>query len=621
MILHSTQYDVEDDIRGEISRQMWEDLGYELLPTDCSFRFLTKRVPQLEAVAAEQGPAVKQARMTCIAFNPLKAEELLQQFIRLNQCTRSRYDDRATHDFVYYPGHISDKFSSEESAEVVDKQQQFADERLVAMVKGVPTTVDLRRLTGPQPKSIERIEDTEAMLLADNVFLYISHHSRAHVFTPFVKIWPFLTAGGRMTGKYVFMGMKTGYAAMKEYLSEHFHATLQHEFPELDWNQLTITLCSPPQFQGPAPVIFPIPTPSTRLLAVDRALTHSPETVTPAPKTSVGTATANGASPGYLSLPRVMESPLIRVPASSLTEQRIREIIREELQEVWDLEHVAREAASHAIDSLLHRLDRRDRQWQQEFVPHAVDLISRSVISSLDTARSHQDRPEATATEYVNPPGTDGVNNSSPAKVTGIQPHTTPPGRSADDATMFLTPGDKVEESFATGVNEAFAKSAECLKKSVQTLSPIERVAGADDEAPLAESAPTNTTLDSLYRIGKEWDTDSEDEKIGVLSDSPWKNEEGVPLAIANLDRPTRRDLLPPELRPFKLRTHHLDAATEDTYASTAAASAPTPTVTNITHPTSTGIAGRTRNASKQAALATDLDNEFSISANSNEEI
>jgi hypothetical protein len=356
MILHSTQYDVEDDIRGEISRQMWDELGYELLPTDCSFRFLTKRVPQLEAVAAEQGPAVKQARVTCIAFNPLKAEELLQRFIRLNQCTKSRYDDRATHDFVYYPGHISDKFSSEESAEVVDKQQQFADERLVAMVKGVPTTVDLRRLTGPQPKSIERIEDTEAMLLADNVFLYISHHSRAHVFTPFVKIWPFLTAGGRMTGKYVFMGTKTGFAAMKEYLSEHFHATLQHEFPELDWSQLTITLCSPTQFQGPASVIFPFPTPSTRLPAIDRALTHPPETVTPAPKTSEGTATANGASPGNLSLPRVMESPLIRVPASSLTEQRIREIIREELQEVWDLEHVAREAASHAIDSLLHRL-------------------------------------------------------------------------------------------------------------------------------------------------------------------------------------------------------------------------------------------------------------------------
>jgi len=310
------------------------------------------------------------------------------------------------------------------------------------------------------------------------------------------------------------------------------------------------------------------------------------------------------------------------VPASSLTEQRIREIIREELQEVWDLEHVAREAASHAIDSLLHRLDCRDRQWQQEFVPHAVDLISRSVISSLDTARSHRDMPDATGEDYVDPSRTDGVNNSSPSgKAAGIQPHTTPPRQSADDMTMFLTPGDKIEESFATGVNKAFAKSAGRLKDVVQTLSPIERAAGAGDDALQAESAPTNTTLDSLYRIVNEWNTDSEEEKIGVLSDSPWKNEEGVPLAIANLDRPTRRDLLPPELRPFKLRTHHLDAATEDTYASTAAASAPTPTVTNITHPTSTGIAGRTRNASKQAALATDLDNEFSISANSNEEI
>ena len=315
------------------------------------------------------------------------------------------------------------------------------------------------------------------------------------------------------------------------------------------------------------------------------------------------------------------------MPASSLTEQRIREIIREELQEVWDLEHVAREAASHAIDSLLHRLDCRDRQWQQEFVPHAVDLISRSVISSLDTARSHRDMPDATGEDYVDPSRTDGVNNSSPSgKAAGIQPHTTPPRQSADDMTMFLTPGDKIEESFATGVNKAFAKSAGRLKDVVQTLSPIERAAGAGDDALQAESAPTNTTLDSLYRIVNEWNTDSEEEKIGVLSDSPWKNEEGVPLAIANLNHRKRGDSIPPELRPLKLRTgtpstHHPDEATEETSASTATASAPTPTVTNLSNLSSTGIAGRTRNASKQAALATNLDNEFSISANSNEKI
>jgi hypothetical protein len=59
----------------------------------------------------------------------------------------------------------------------------------------------------------------------------------------------------------------------------------------------------------------------------------------------------------------------------------------------------------------------------------------------------------------------------------------------------------------------------------------------------------------------------------------------------------------------------------EDTSASTSTASAPTPTVTNLTNLTSTSIAGRTRNASKQAALATDLDNEFSISVNSDENI
>jgi hypothetical protein len=261
---------VEDDIRGEISRQMWEDLGYELLPTDCRFRFLTLRAPQLETAAEGQALAVRQACMMCISFTPPKAEELLTQFLRLNQCSKSRYEARATHDFVYFPGHTSDKFSTEEFAEVVDKQQQFIDERLVALVKGVPATVDLRRLTGPQPKDTDRIEDTEAMLLEDTVFLYISHHSREHVFTPFAKIWPLLTSGGRMTGKYVFTGTKTGFAAMKEYLSEHFHATLQHEFPDLDWSQLTITLCSPPQFQGPASVIFPIP-----LLAKVSSETHS----------------------------------------------------------------------------------------------------------------------------------------------------------------------------------------------------------------------------------------------------------------------------------------------------------------------------------------------------------
>jgi hypothetical protein len=197
----------------------------------------------------------------------------------------------------------------------------------------------------------------------------------------------------------------------------------------------------------------------------------------------------------------VMESPLIREPASSLTEQRIREIIREELQEVWHLEHVAREAASHAIDSLLHRLDRRDRQWQQEFVPHAVDLISRSVISSLDTAQSHRDMPDATEEDHVDPSRTDGVNTSSPSgKAAGMQPHTTPPGRSADNMTMFLTPGDKIEESFATGVNEAFAKSAGRLKDIVQTLSPIECTVGGGDDALQAESAPTNTTLEQTVR-------------------------------------------------------------------------------------------------------------------------
>jgi hypothetical protein len=48
------------------------------------------------------------------------------------------------HDFVYFSGHISDKFSMEEFAAIVDKQQQFADERLAAMVKGVPAAHNQR---------------------------------------------------------------------------------------------------------------------------------------------------------------------------------------------------------------------------------------------------------------------------------------------------------------------------------------------------------------------------------------------------------------------------------------------------------------------------------------------
>eukprot|EP00970_Alexandrium_tamarense_P003114 scaffold471_cov109-Alexandrium_tamarense.AAC.2 len=625
MILHSTQYDVEDDIRGEISRQMWEEVGYELLPTDCRFRFLTLRAPQLDTIVDRQASAVRQARMMCISFNPSKAEELLPQFLRLNQSSRSRYEARATHDFVYFPGHTSETFSTEEFAEVVDKQQQFIDERLVATVKGVPVTVDLRRLTGPQPKDTDRIEDTEAMLLEDTVFLYISHHTREHVFTPFAKIWPLLTTGGRMTGKYVFVGTKTGFPVMKEYLLEHFHSAMVDEFPELDWSQLTITLCTPPHFHGPATVIFPPPSPPEPP-AIDDAVVRLPGTVTPAPKTRGGTVKTIGVSPAN-PLPRVKESPLLHIPVPSLTEQRIREIIREELQDVLNLDHVAREAASHAIDSLLHRLDRRDRQWQQDFVPHAVDLISRSVISSLDTARSHRDMPDVTIAASGDPTATDDVHTTSPSdKANGMCSHTTPPRRSADNTTMFLTPGDRVEDSFATGVNAAFAKSAVRLNDVIQTLSPIEGATGPGDGALPAESTPVNTTLDSLYRIGKEWDTDSEDGKIGVLSDSPWKNEEGVPLAISNLHRSRRGDSNQPELRPLKSRTGtqstlHPDAATEDTSASTATSSAPTPTVTNLTNPTSTGIAGRTRKASKQAALATDLDCEFSISANSDEKI
>jgi hypothetical protein len=49
-------------------------------------------------------------------------------------------------------------------------------------------------------------------------------------------------------------------------------------------------------------------------------------------------------------------------------------------------------------------MDYRDRQWQHDFMPKAVKIISRSVISSLDTAtRSQYELPADAVGDFVDP--------------------------------------------------------------------------------------------------------------------------------------------------------------------------------------------------------------------------
>eukprot|EP00970_Alexandrium_tamarense_P020363 scaffold15161_cov331-Alexandrium_tamarense.AAC.2 len=69
-----------------------------------------------------------------------------------------------------------------------------------------------------------------------------------------------------------------------------------------------------------------------------------------------------------------------------------------------DQETIARDAATNALCTLLHRMDYRDRQWQHDFMPKAVKIISRSVISSLDTAtRSQYELPADAVGDFVDP--------------------------------------------------------------------------------------------------------------------------------------------------------------------------------------------------------------------------
>ena len=150
-------------------------------------------------------------------------------------------------------------------------------------------------------------------------------------------------------------------------------------------------------------------------------------------------------------------------------------------------------------------MEYRDRQWQHDFMPKAVEIISRSIISSLDTAtRSQYELPTDVDGEHADPalvargvvnafwktldPDAEGSEDDSAASQDDIyaspqenkfgeeegcktrgaaaegkppREHTpSTPQRSGNDVTKFFTPGDKSDESFAADVNVALEESA-----------------------------------------------------------------------------------------------------------------------------------------------------------------
>jgi hypothetical protein len=331
MILYSSYYDVEDDVRGEISQQILENCSYDLIPTDCHISLRTKRVtrPTMES------PEVQQVQLLCIDFVSAKADELRTLFLQLNACEKTRLNARATYDFVYFPAQTSATFSDTEYDECLGKQLDYLAGRLVATVKGVPASVDLCHLVPPRHKDGQTVWDMGSLLISEEKPLFYSRKSGDHVAALFDKITPFYNSGGRRTGKYVFIGRKQRYTTMKEYLIEHLHRGLVEDFPDLDWSKLVITLGGPSQASGPAETIFTLPT-STPPRRPDPGLTaassaHHPGAVTPAtnaaePKDVGHVGQAGTSPPPLLSTSHVIESPLPMRQESTLSEDRIREI-------------------------------------------------------------------------------------------------------------------------------------------------------------------------------------------------------------------------------------------------------------------------------------------------------
>eukprot|EP00970_Alexandrium_tamarense_P018084 scaffold13317_cov92-Alexandrium_tamarense.AAC.7 len=256
MILYSSSYDVEDDVRGEISQQILENCSYDLIPTDCHLSLRTKHVtrPTMES------PEVPQVQLLYIDFVSAKADELRTLFLQLNTCEKTRLNARATYDFVYFPAQTSATFSDTEYDECLGKQLDYLAGRLVATVKGVPARVDLCHMVPPRHKDGQTVWDMGSLLISEERPLFCSRKSGDHVAALFDKITPLYNSGGWRTGKYVFIGRKQRYTTMKEYLIEHLHRGLVEDFPDLDWSKLVITLGGPSQVTGPAETIFTPPT-------------------------------------------------------------------------------------------------------------------------------------------------------------------------------------------------------------------------------------------------------------------------------------------------------------------------------------------------------------------------
>eukprot|EP00970_Alexandrium_tamarense_P008689 scaffold1658_cov117-Alexandrium_tamarense.AAC.1 len=120
-----------------------------------------------------------------------------------------------------------------------------------------------------------------------------------------------------------------------------------------------------------------------------------------------------------------------------------------------------------------------------------------------------------------------------------------------------------------------------------------------------------DTMKDHHRRWRHAWDSDSsEEDDDQQRPESPWKNKDGVPLVLEAVNRKHRKDESPStrscsQTQARKqLSTYTVpqvaDTATTHTGNSTISSVASTPTITNLTTLTPTGIASRTRNASKK---------------------
>jgi hypothetical protein len=166
-------------------------------------------------------------------------------------------------------------------------------------------------------------------------------------------------------------------------------------------------------------------------------------------------------------------------------------------------------------------------------------------------------------------------------------------------------------------------------------MQPLSDHTGTTDATPVGKTdrdSDYDTMTDYHRRRRHAWDSDSsEEDDEQQRPESPWKNKDGVPLVLEAVNRKTRKDVSPStHSRPQSQARKHLlpytvpqaaDSATTQTGDSTISSVASTPTITNLTPLTSTGIASRTRNASKKIKSTSMLHNEFSVCANSEDEI